>query len=217
MIQSTPDFAALFNPTVALELLATLDLQACQQNNKPLITPPLATINSFNTADEAAATEDLISLFNSLFLSQNVILVRGDHEPEYFAANQDNPAQIVFAHGFFASALHEISHWCIAGQNRRKLNDFGYWYAPDGRTEAQQAAFEKVEIKPQAVECLLTLSCGRHFRVSQDNLFADFDTSSSTFAVDVFNQAQSYLAQPNLIPKDAQTLLRAFLTIHYAL
>lgn len=217
MTSFNPDFAALLSPKAALELLTKLDLQACHPINlSPQKNYPI-DIKPFHKTDDTAATRDLTRLFNSLFLSQNTILVRGDHEPEYFAATQDQPAQIVFAHGFFASALHEISHWCIAGKQRRKLNDFGYWYAPDGRTEAQQAAFEKVEIKPQAIECLLTLSCSRYFQVSQDNLFADFDTSNSTFAADVFQQAQTYLCQPNLIPKDAQTLLRAFLTIHYAL
>lgn len=216
MIESVTNFTELFSPAIALDLLAKLELQDYQQYDKSLIKSCFNDIQPLNRLDEKGATDDLIALFNCLFLSQNVILVRGDDEPEYFAATKLQPARIVFAHGFFASALHELSHWCIAGQKRRKLNDFGYWYAPDGRSEAQQAAFEQVEIKPQALECLFTLSCLRHFQVSQDNLFADFDTSSSTFAADVYKQVQSYLIAPELIPKDAQTLLRAFLTIHYA-
>lgn len=55
----------------------------------------------------------------------------------------------------FNSALHEISHWTIAGKERRLLADLGYWYAPDGRTREQQALFEQVEVKPQAIEWLL--------------------------------------------------------------
>ncbi|PNK61836.1 ATPase [Psychrobacter sp. FDAARGOS_221] len=158
---------------------------------------------------EAQQVDWLIRLFNALFASQNVVLVRGKHEPEYFPATEEQPARIQFAHGFFQSALHEISHWSIAGARRRTLSDFGYWYAPDGRTEAQQKVFEQVEIKPQAIECLFSLMCGRRFRVSQDNLHADFDTSQSTFAVDVFNQATHYINQPQTLPKDAQTLLTA--------
>ena len=124
--------------------------------------------------------------------------------------------KIEFAHGFFASALHELSHWCVAGEARRRLPDFGYWYAPDGRTAAQQQAFERVEIKPQALECLFTLACERSFEVSQDNLFADFDTSNSTFANDVYRQVQQYIAKPNILPSDAKTLLHALLSVSIA-
>jgi len=35
-------------------------------------------------------------------------LVRGQGEPEYFPAQNNEPAKIAFAHGFFASALHEM-------------------------------------------------------------------------------------------------------------
>jgi len=161
---------------------------------------------------ERLATDWLIQLFNTLFADQQVILVRSNDEPEYFPAQNDKPARIEFAHGFFASALHEISHWCVAGDARRQLSDFGYWYAPDGRSEAQQQAFERVEIKPQALECLFTLACGRNFQVSQDNLFADFDTSSSTFAIDVYQQVEGYIAKPHTLPRDAKTLLTALLS-----
>ena len=93
------------------------------------------------------------------------------------------------------------------------MPDFGYWYAPDGRSAAQQQAFERVEIKPQALECLFTLACGRTFQVSQDNLFAEFDTQGSTFASDVYRQAQQYIAEPHILPRDAKILLHTFLSI----
>ncbi|MCL1624055.1 elongation factor P hydroxylase [Moraxella sp. Tifton1] len=167
--------------------------------------------------DDKALTDWLISLFNELFSQTNTaiptMLVRGDDEPEYFPAHDEMPARIEFAHGFFASALHEISHWCMAGKYRRTLNDFGYWYEKDGRNAQTQALFEKVEIKPQAIECLFNQACGRYFYVSQDNLDADFDTSQSTFAHDVHHQAKIYLASPNTLPKDAQRLLWIFLYI----
>ena len=57
---------------------------------------------------EQAATDWLIQLFNNLFTHQNVTLVRGQGEPEYFPAQNNEPAKIEFAHGFFASALHEM-------------------------------------------------------------------------------------------------------------
>ncbi|MFB6348299.1 elongation factor P hydroxylase [Moraxella sp. ZJ142] len=171
--------------------------------------------------NEQALTDWLIALFNQVFDNPHLpqmptILVRGKGEPEYFPAEHHKPACIEFAHGFFQSALHEISHWCIAGKKRRVLNDFGYWYEADGRDEQTQALFEQVEIKPQAVECLLTLACGRYFYVSQDNLNADFDTSGSTFAADVYAQAMAYLSNPDSLPQDAQVLLWLLLTLSHS-
>ena len=186
------------------------------QHTKPFPDKPIIDAQSTNTSNdknEEAATDWLISLFNTLFAEQQVILVRGAGEPEYFPAKDNQPARIEFAHGFFQSALHECSHWSLTGSERRSLSDFGYWYAPDGRTAAQQQAFERVEIKPQALECLFSLACGRNFQVSQDNLFADFDTSASTFAYDVYQQAKAYIAEPHTLPRDAKTLLQALLTI----
>ncbi|WP_296237183.1 elongation factor P hydroxylase [Psychrobacter sp. UBA5136] len=196
--------AAPINP------IAQLPLQELSEQWQQLIHAPL--INSAEDK-EKVATDWLINLFNMLFSHQQVILVRGDSEPEYFPAKDNEAARIEFAHGFFQSALHELSHWCVAGKERRRLSDFGYWYAPDGRTKAQQQAFERVEIKPQALECLFTLACNRNFQVSQDNLFADFDTSSSTFAQDVYQQAKNYITDPHTLPRDAKTLLQALLRI----
>ncbi|QPG07149.1 elongation factor P hydroxylase [Salinimonas marina] len=114
----------------------------------------------------------LIRVFNSSFYERfNTRLVRGTDEPVYLPADTDcDYHRIVFAHGFFSSALHEVAHWCVAGQQRRLLEDYGYWYCPDGRNAQQQAAFEQVEIKPQAIEWAFTLAAGRKFRVSTDNL-----------------------------------------------
>lgn len=77
---------------------------------------------------------------------------------------------LYYREDFFASALHESAHWCIAGEARRKQVDFGYWYAPDGRDSKTQKAFEAVEIKPQALEWYFSKACGYPFSVSVDNL-----------------------------------------------
>ncbi|BBI51881.1 hypothetical protein HORIV_43020 [Vreelandella olivaria] len=83
-------------------------------------------------------------------------LIRGGDEPLYRPANSETPYhQVIFARGYYASALHEISHWCIAGEKRRQLEDYGYWYCPDGRNAEQQRAFEQAEIAPQALESIL--------------------------------------------------------------
>ena len=116
--------------------------------------------------------EDLIQLFNGLFREPcNTLLVAGDGEPVYHPADHDCPHhRIVFAHGFFASALHEIGHWCVAGPERRLREDFGYWYKPDGRTAAEQAEFERVEVRPQAYEWIFSAAAAHPFHFSADNL-----------------------------------------------
>jgi elongation factor P hydroxylase len=117
-------------------------------------------------------SDDLIMLFRDLFRDKfGTELVKGGSEPEYSpAARPGQLAQVVFTHDFYASALHEISHWCIAGERRRGLHDYGYWYCPDGRTQEQQVAFEEAEIRPQALEWLFSLAAGSVFHVSLDNL-----------------------------------------------
>lgn len=162
---------------------------------------------------EVLQVQWLMGWFAHWFAHRHTILVKGEHEPEYFAATDNEPAKIVFAHGFFASCLHEISHWCIAGKQRRGLNDFGYWYAPDGRDQYQQQQFEQVEIKPQAIECLLTLACNKPFNVSKDNLFADFDTSQSTFETDVASQAVKFWQTGDKLSTDAKALLNQLLKL----
>ncbi len=115
---------------------------------------------------------DLIRLFDKVFrASHQTILVMGDHEPIYLPRSLEYPYhRIVFAHGYFASALHEIAHWTVAGKRHRQLEDFGYWYQPDGRTESQQRLFEQVEVKPQALEWIYSVASGHPFHFSADNL-----------------------------------------------
>ena len=115
---------------------------------------------------------DLIRIFNGLFQKKyHTILQRGGDEPRYLPKSPGHPHhRIIFAHGYFASALHEIAHWCIAGRARRQRDDYGYWYEPDGRSEKQQKEFERVEVKPQALEWLFSVCCGSLFRFSTDNL-----------------------------------------------
>ncbi|MFA5958987.1 MAG: elongation factor P hydroxylase [Tatlockia sp.] len=130
--------------------------------------------------------EDLITLFNHCFREKyQTVLAKGEDEPIYLPADANRSYHtIFFAHGFFRSALHECAHWLIAGEARRKLVDFGYWYAPDGRNEAQQEQFQQVEVKPQALEWILSVAAGHSFCVSVDNLNgAPTDTSRFTNAV----------------------------------
>lgn len=140
--------------------------------------------------------EELIELFNQLFKqSLNTILVKGDDEPIYLPADHEHPNhRVIFAHGFYASALHEIAHWCVAGPERRLLEDFGYWYKPDGRTADEQAEFEKVEVRPQAFEWLMSAAAGHKFNFSADNLASDIGASDS-FKTNVLSMVHDLIDQ----------------------
>ncbi|MBR9857398.1 MAG: elongation factor P hydroxylase [Gammaproteobacteria bacterium] len=157
---------------------------------------------------------DLISLFNQSFAATyNTRLELGDDEPIYLPADAEvDHHRIVFAHGFFASALHEVAHWLLAGEARRTQVDYGYWYCPDGRDGEQQRQFEAVEIKPQAIEWALSLCCGFHFNVSCDNLNGSVEPDRHAFKALVREQALCYLEHG--FPPRAQTLM-ATLRRHY--
>ncbi|QOL15310.1 elongation factor P hydroxylase [Dickeya dianthicola] len=141
--------------------------------------------------------DQLITVFNRCFSEDyHTRLVKGDDEPIYLPADDQAPYhRIVFAHGFYASAMHEISHWCIAGEERRKVVDFGYWYCPDGRDAATQNQFESVEIKPQALEWMFCVAAGFPFNVSCDNLNGDVDPDRIAFQRRVHAQVMMYLQQ----------------------
>nr|WP_210396454.1 elongation factor P hydroxylase [Motiliproteus sediminis] len=157
---------------------------------------------------QAHCCDPLIELFNDLFATtENTQLVRGADEPLYLPATEQHPRhRIIFAHGYFASALHEIAHWLVAGPERRLQQDFGYWYRPDGRSAAEQAEFEQVEVKPQALEWILARACGFRFRTSSDNLSGEGGDPEG-FRRAVLAQVRRYLQQ-GLNPR-ADRLVRA--------
>jgi elongation factor P hydroxylase len=163
--------------------------------------------------DKPHNIEDLIELFSATFFADyNTRLIKGDlltgdNEPVYLPASEAcSYHQIVFAHGYFSSALHEIAHWCIAGKERRLKEDFGYWYEPDGRNEQQQKVFESVEVKPQAIEWAFCIAANKKFNVSADNLNgAEADTQA--FKVGVLKQVEHYLEHG--FPQRAQQFIDA--------
>ena len=151
---------------------------------------------------------DLITVFNHCFsVEYNTILFKGDDEPLYLPADEHRAQHtIIFAHGYFASALHECAHWLIAGEARRQLIDFGYWYEPDGRTAEQQAVFQRVEVKPQALEWILSKATGHPFRVSIDNLNGE-EADTEAFKLAVFEQVKTFCE--NGLPKRASIFRNA--------
>lgn len=157
----------------------------------------------------------LIDLFDATFFNTHQTrLVKGDDEPIYLPADSEVAYhRIVFAHGFFASALHEIAHWCVAGKQRRTQVDFGYWYCPDGRDIQQQHAFEQVEIKPQALEWCFSVAAGFPFQVSVDNL-SGAGSDRFAFQQRVFEQVKMYLT--NGMPTRAATFVSALRQAFYS-
>ena len=114
---------------------------------------------------------DLVKIFAQEFSAYRTRLVPGGEEPFYQVARDSHDwHRLIFREDFFASALHECAHWCIAGEARRQQDDFGYWYQAGGRNEEEQNAFYRAEVKSQALEALFSLACGFVFSPSLDNL-----------------------------------------------
>lgn len=113
-------------------------------------------------------------VFDACFRQRYRVEMRGGAvEPYYEPAVNGAPARLWFREDFAASALHEAAHWCIAGAERRRLPDFGYWYVPAPRDLAAQSRFEAVESEPQALEAWLSAAAGRAFRPSFDDVGND--------------------------------------------
>lgn len=142
--------------------------------------------------------------------SSNAVLQGGYSEPLYQPADSAGQVNVLrYREDFFASALHEVAHWCIAGSARRKQIDFGYWYAPDGRNASQQSAFENVEYKPQALEWFFAKACGYRFRISVDNLNAQGSQAASdgVFEQRVIAQAEHWAEHG--LPDDGFSFFKA--------
>lgn len=152
--------------------------------------------------------EDIIRIFNQCFEQEyNTRLVKGGEEPIYLPANEDRLYHaIYFARGFYSSALHEIAHWLVAGKARRQLEDFGYWYEPDGRSEQRQRDFERVEVKPQAIEWILATAAGFRYFASADNLNGNAG-DTRPFKQAVYEQVKIYAEKG--LPKRAEILRKA--------
>ncbi|MFI2810390.1 MULTISPECIES: elongation factor P hydroxylase [Microbulbifer] len=149
--------------------------------------------NAYPLADPVAAR--IVAVFDQCFAAPdglNTRLCGGCEEPFYRPAGSGRSHhQIEFTRDYPASALHEVAHWCVAGAARRLQPDYGYWYAPDGRTLAQQQLFEKVEVRPQALEWIFARACGLKFRVSADNLESGLGPSRE-FRENIWRQARDY-------------------------
>ncbi len=166
------------------------------------LTPQLAPVHR---------SVDLEALFKQCFYKDyQTLLIGGADEPLYRpATSATEPHCLFYRADYFASALHEIAHWCIAGVERRQQEDWGYWYCPDGRSAEQQRAFESAEVKPQAVEWLFSLAADAPFRISSDNLLGSCARAEEgdAFTNAVAAQVQSY--RQGALPSRAQHFVLA--------
>ena len=118
-------------------------------------------------ADDSECCRFLIDVFSQVFPA---LSIRGEaEEPFYEAPKFGENAILHFRSNFPRSLLHEIAHYCLAGDRRRQLDDFGYWYSPCGRSQEEQAKFEAVEARPQGLEKALCEIVGLKFSPSLDD------------------------------------------------
>ena len=137
-------------------------------------------------------SQTLERLFAETFAAEFDTRLQGGAEEPFFETAKPGQAAIIhYRHDYFASALHEVAHWCVAGTSRREKDDYGYWYAADGRSVEQQALFEQHEIRPQAIEWVFNQACGRAFSVSADNLELGLGPSDG-FKNAIFRQVQDF-------------------------
>ena len=111
--------------------------------------------------------QNLINAFAGIL--PNLTIEGGAEEPFYKAPTVNTQAILYFRSNYPRSLLHEISHYCLAGDRRRGLDDFGYWYAPCGRTAEEQKRFELVEARPQGLEKTMCEIVGLMFSPSLDD------------------------------------------------
>ncbi len=93
------------------------------------------------------------------------------------------------------------------------MPDLGYWYAPDGRTHEQQALFEQVEIKPQAIEWLFAQAFGRKFRVSLDNLTGEGGDGATLKTMSMLKYS-AYFNGTAKLPRDAKRFIECICYLH---
>ena len=158
-------------------------------------------------------SRDVERAFEATFLDRHrTRLVGGAPEPLYLPSTSAQPAEIRYRADFVSSALHEVAHWCIAGAARRRRIDYGYWYTEEGRDPQTQAAFEEVEVRPQALECLFSGALGVPFRVSIDNPGSELDPGPFMAAI----EAQRRRYERHGLPPRAERFHAALLALRAA-
>lgn len=136
--------------------------------------------------------QHLIDVFARVFPSLTV--QGGADEPFYVAPKSNVNATIHFRSNYPRSLLHEVSHYCLAGNRRRNIDDFGFWYAPCGRTADEQRQFELVEARPQGLEKAMCDIIGIEFSPSLDDFSGR--AASISFLQQLESAYQEMLSNP---------------------
>lgn len=173
-----------------------------------------AQLHEIQSEEAGLSAVEIERVFQICFSEHyNIRIIGGAEEPLYLPVDCEESRnhnisynRLYYSHDYAASALHEIAHWCIASQKRLQQVDWGYWYLPDGRNAKQQAAFEKVEARNQALEWIFNQAAGRHFGVSIDNLNGE-GCETVAFKDAVYQQLQSWLQRG--LPSRAQLFVSA--------
>ena len=148
----------------------------------------MANITDAELADCIAQT-----FAQTLGREHNAQLTGGALEPLYRPATSNAPATLYFREDYPASALHEVAHWCIAGTQRRRQEDFGYYYIAGPRNAEDQVAFFESELRTQSLERAFASALGLQFQPSADNVEADIDAFAH--AIEAYSQTlQNWLA-----------------------
>ena len=133
--------------------------------------------------------------FSKCFLKKYKTILEGGAKEPFYVPDEAGKGlnKLYYREDYLSSALHEVAHWCLAGEARRKSIDFGYWYVPEGSSAAQQAKFNSVQARPQALEWLFSLACNCHFQLSLDN-HLDLDIrDKDKFACSVAQEAKTFI------------------------
>lgn len=147
---------------------------------------------------------EITTVFNQCFLASHRTRMCGAaSEPMYVPARQTSPAQLHFRDDYAASALHEAAHWCLAGNRRRQIEDFGYRYIAPPRTRGSREAFFRFERRPQALESFFAHAAGISFRVSVDDFGLDDHD-----ALELARQTELFSLQVHITRLDVYAWLR---------
>ncbi len=134
----------------------------------------------------------------------DLVIQGGADEPFYQAPSGGAKAILYFRSNYPRSLLHELSHYCLSGEKRRQIDDFGYWYIPCGRTENEQLLFEQVEARPQGLEKAMCEAIGISFIPSLD------DFSGRPSSADFLERLEiSYQEMKSTPPPTAKLILDA--------
>ena len=126
----------------------------------------------------------------------------GASEPFYQAPKGNLCAILFFREDFVRSLFHELAHYCLAGDMRRQIDDFGYWYSPCGRSSKEQKQFEQVEARPQGLEKLFCEIWSVPFSPSLDDFSGRYP--SACFLEKLEN---AYIEMKTAPPKTPQRVL----------